>query len=69
VRGFISPAEFIPIVEEIGLMEELGAAVLRRACAACANWPDGISVSVNLSSTQFRSGNLEKTILNRQPCA
>jgi diguanylate cyclase (GGDEF)-like protein len=64
VRGCISPAEFIPIVEEIGLMEELGAAVLRRACAACANWPDGISVSVNLSSTQFRSGNLEKTILN-----
>jgi diguanylate cyclase (GGDEF)-like protein len=64
VRGRISPAEFIPIIEEIGLMEELGAAVLRRACAACANWPDGISVSVNLSSTQFRSGNLERTILN-----
>jgi diguanylate cyclase (GGDEF)-like protein len=64
VRGRIAPAEFIPIVEEIGLMEELGAAVLRRACAACAKWPDGVSVSVNLSSTQFRSGNLEKTILN-----
>jgi diguanylate cyclase (GGDEF)-like protein len=64
VRGRVAPAEFIPIVEEIGLMEELGAAVLRRACAACAQWPDGVSVSVNLSSTQFRSGNLEKTILN-----
>ncbi len=64
LRGRITPAEFIPIVEEIGLMEELGAAVLRRACAACAAWPDGISVSVNLSPTQFRSGNLEKTILN-----
>jgi len=64
VRGRIAPAEFIPIVEEIGLMEELGAAVLRRACAACAKWPDEVSVSVNLSSTQFRSGNLEKTILN-----
>ena len=35
----VSPAEFIPIVEEIGLMEDLGAAVLRRACAACAAWP------------------------------
>ncbi len=44
-------------------MEEMGAAVLRRACAACAAWPDGVSVSVNLSSTQFRNGNLEKTIL------
>jgi diguanylate cyclase (GGDEF)-like protein len=61
--GAVPPSEFIPIVEEIGLMEEMGAAVLRRACKACAGWPDGISVSVNLSSTQFRSGNLEKTIL------
>jgi diguanylate cyclase (GGDEF)-like protein len=60
VLGSISPTEFVPIVEEIGLMEEMGAAVLRRACAA---WPDGVSVSVNLSSTQFRNGNLEKTIL------
>jgi diguanylate cyclase (GGDEF)-like protein len=58
--GPVSPAEFIPIVEEIGLMEEMGAAMLRRACKA---WPDEVSVSVNLSSTQFRSGNLERTIL------
>jgi diguanylate cyclase (GGDEF)-like protein len=61
--GPVSPADFIPIVEEIGLMEEMGAAVLRRACMACAGWPEEVSVSVNLSSTQFRSGNLEKTIL------
>jgi diguanylate cyclase (GGDEF)-like protein len=61
--GPVSPAEFIPIVEEIGLMEEMGTAMLRRACKACAGWPDEISVSVNLSSTQFRSGHLEKTIL------
>jgi EAL domain-containing protein (putative c-di-GMP-specific phosphodiesterase class I) len=60
----VSPAEFIPIVEEIGLMEEMGEAMLRRACKACAGWPDEISVSVNLSSTQFRSGHLEKTILD-----
>jgi diguanylate cyclase (GGDEF)-like protein len=61
--GPVSPAEFIPIVEEIGLMEEMGAAMLRRACKACAGWPDEVCVSVNLSSTQFRSGNLERTIL------
>ena len=61
--GPVSPAEFIPIVEEIGLMEEMGAAMLRRACKACASWPDEVNVSVNLSSTQFRSGNLESTIL------
>ena len=61
--GPVAPSEFIPIVEDIGLMEEMGAAVLRRACKACAGWPDEVGVSVNLSSTQFRSGNLEKTIL------
>src|SRR6202046_3941672 len=62
--GPVSPAEFIPIVEEIGLMEEMGAAILRRACKACAEWPDDICVSVHLSSTQFRRGNLEQTILD-----
>jgi diguanylate cyclase (GGDEF)-like protein len=62
--GPVSPAEFIPIVEEIGLMEEMGAAMLRRACKACAGWPNEVCVSVNLSSTQFRSGNLEDTILS-----
>lgn len=61
--GPVSPTEFIPIVEEIGLMEEMGAAMLRRACKACAGWPEEVSVSVNLSSTQFRSGHLETTIL------
>jgi len=61
--GPVSPAEFIPIVEEIGLMEEMGAAILRSACKACAGWPDEVCVSVNLSSTQFRSGNLESTVL------
>ena len=63
VRGPVSPAEFIPIVEEIGLMEELGAGVLRRACIACASWPEDVNVSVNLSSSQFRHGNIEKTVL------
>jgi len=63
VRGVVSPGEFIPIVEDIGLMEEFGAGVLRRACQACAAWPEDISVSVNLSSSQFRSGRIEKTVL------
>jgi diguanylate cyclase (GGDEF)-like protein/PAS domain S-box-containing protein len=64
VRGRMSPAEFIPIVEELGLMEELGASVLRRACLVCASWPGDICVSVNLSSTQFRSGKIEQTVLD-----
>ncbi len=58
IRGAVSPAEFIPIVEEIGLMEDFGACVLRRACEACCSWPESVSVSVNLSPSQFRSGNI-----------
>ena len=64
VKGRMSPAEFIPIVEEIGLMETMGASILRRACLACASWPKDVSVSVNLSSTQFRSGKIEQTIVD-----
>jgi len=64
VRGVVSPSEFIPIVEDIGLMEEFGACVLRRACLACAAWPEDVSVSVNLSPSQFRSGRIEKTVLD-----
>jgi len=64
VRGRVSPGEFIPIVEELGLMEEFGASVLRRACAACAAWPDDISVSVNLSPIQFRNGRVQQTVLD-----
>jgi diguanylate cyclase (GGDEF)-like protein len=64
VRGRVSPGEFIPIVEELGLMEELGASVMRRACLACASWPDNISVSVNLSPIQFRNGRVEQTVLD-----
>jgi diguanylate cyclase (GGDEF)-like protein len=64
VQGRMSPSEFIPIVEEIGLMDDFGASVLRRACRACAAWPKDVCVSVNLSSTQFRSGRLEKIIFD-----
>ncbi len=64
VRGRVSPGEFIPIVEELGLMEEFGASVLRRACLACASWPNNISVSVNLSPIQFRNGRVEQTVLD-----
>jgi diguanylate cyclase (GGDEF)-like protein len=62
VRGRVSPAEFIPIVEELGLMNEFGASVLRRACVACAGWPSEVSVSVNLSPAQFRSGRVVETV-------
>jgi diguanylate cyclase (GGDEF)-like protein/PAS domain S-box-containing protein len=62
VRGRVSPGEFIPIVEELGLMDELGASVLRRACLACAAWPGDVCVSVNLSPVQFRNNQVLETV-------
>src|SRR5258708_14919815 len=61
-RGMISPAEFIPIAEEMGLIVDIGSWVLRRACHDCAQWPGDVRVAVNLSPIQFRRGNLMRNI-------
>ncbi|MGY8665610.1 EAL domain-containing protein [Bradyrhizobium sp. UFLA05-109] len=57
-RGMVSPAEFIPVAEDTGLINPLGGLMLRRACVDAATWPDDVRVAVNLSPLQFRSGNL-----------
>jgi diguanylate cyclase (GGDEF)-like protein/PAS domain S-box-containing protein len=54
-RGPISPVEFIPLAEEIGLIDEIGEWVMRTACTEAVNWPQHISVAVNLSPIQFKS--------------
>jgi diguanylate cyclase (GGDEF)-like protein len=61
-RGPISPAEFIPVAEDTGLIEPLGAWVLRRACQDAAGWPRAIKVAVNVSPIQFTRGDLVKTV-------
>ena len=53
VRGPISPADFIPVAEECGLIEPLGEWVLRTACADAARWPGDVRVAVNVSPIQF----------------
>jgi diguanylate cyclase (GGDEF)-like protein/PAS domain S-box-containing protein len=63
-RGMISPAEFIPIAEETGLINELGEWVLAAACAEAATWPDDINLAVNVSPVQFRSGTLALKIVS-----
>ena len=52
-RGLVSPADFIPLAEEIGLIVPLGEWVLREACQQAARWPEGMSVAVNVSPQQF----------------
>src|SRR6476469_5318128 len=54
-HGPVSPAQFIPLAEEIGFINELGEWVLRTACAEAAKWPQHVSVAVNLSPIQFKS--------------
>ncbi|MEP5938809.1 MAG: EAL domain-containing protein [Erythrobacter sp.] len=52
-RGFISPAEFIPIAEDSGLIKELGSWALEEACGNAAEWPEQLCVAVNVSAIQF----------------
>jgi diguanylate cyclase (GGDEF)-like protein/PAS domain S-box-containing protein len=63
-RGMISPAEFIPVAEETGLINGLGGLMLRRACMDAAQWPDDVRVAVNLSPLQFRVGNLLSVVMD-----
>lgn len=62
-RGLVSPAEFIPLAEETGLIVPIGEWVLRSACATAAAWPD-VTVAVNLSPVQFRSRGLVAMVTN-----
>ena len=57
-RGMVSPAEFIPVAEEMGLIVELGNQVLYKACLECRRWPGDTAVAVNLSSIQFDRSNV-----------
>ena len=57
-NGIVSPADFIPVAEETGLIVPLGAKALKAACKEAARWPDGLRVAVNVSSLQFKNCDL-----------
>jgi EAL domain-containing protein (putative c-di-GMP-specific phosphodiesterase class I) len=57
-QGLISPADFIPIAEDMGLITPLGEWVLRQACKEAVGWPERVKVAVNLSPAQFKSKTL-----------
>ena len=63
-KGMISPADFIPIAEDIGLIVPLGEWVLREACTEATRWPADVKVAVNLSAVQFRSRNLVQAVIS-----
>jgi diguanylate cyclase (GGDEF)-like protein len=56
--GMIPPAQFIPVAEDTGLINQLGEWVLTTACAEAARWPDHVKLAVNVSPVQFRSNTL-----------
>ena len=53
VRGAVSPADIIPVVEDMGLIVDLGRWILRKACMECMKWPEAVNVAVNFSPQQF----------------
>ena len=53
-RGFVPPADFIPLAEETGLIVRMTEQLLRRACNAAASWPDHLILAVNVSPVQLR---------------
>ncbi|HVI97598.1 MAG TPA: EAL domain-containing protein [Sphingomonas sp.] len=63
-RGAISPAEFIPVAEECGLIEAIGEWVLRTATMEAARWPEGVRVAVNVSPIQFANPALPAIVTN-----
>jgi diguanylate cyclase (GGDEF)-like protein len=63
-RGVVPPDEFIPVLEEIGLIGTLGDWVIKQACADAAKWPGKLSVAVNLSPAQFRNQTLVLSVVS-----
>ena len=60
----MSPGDFIPVAEDIGLIVPIGEWVIREAFAEAARWPADLRVAVNVSSIQLRRGNLVATVMN-----
>jgi diguanylate cyclase (GGDEF)-like protein/PAS domain S-box-containing protein len=58
----IEPLVFIPVAEELRLIDKIGAWVLREACRTAATWPDNLTVAVNLSPLQFSAGSISDVV-------
>lgn len=63
-RGMISPADFIPVAEEVGIIRELGAWALKSVCETVQTWPGDIRAAVNVSAVQFSSDDFVDMVKN-----
>ena len=61
-RGLVPPTDFIPLAEEIGLIVDIGAWVLKAACREAARWPDDIKIAINVSAVQFKGFGLVEAV-------
>ena len=62
--GWVSPADFIPLAEEIGEIDVIGTWVLENACKEACGWPETVGVSVNVSACQFTKVDIAETVEN-----
>ncbi|MCB2047720.1 MAG: EAL domain-containing protein [Novosphingobium sp.] len=60
--GYLSPARFIPVAEESGLVTQIGEWALRAACEQLSKWPESVRIAVNVSPLQFASPSLPAII-------
>ncbi|NNC59690.1 MAG: EAL domain-containing protein [Erythrobacter sp.] len=63
-RGWISPADFIPVAEEANLITDIGEWVLKKACKDAATWSHGVGIAVNVSAVQFGNADLPLVVKN-----
>lgn len=61
-RGWVSPLDFIPIAEDIGLIGPIGEWILNQACTDATEWPHEFAVAVNVSPGQFKTADLVRVV-------
>ena len=62
VSGMVPPDEFISLAEDIGIIGDLGDWALRRACQDALDWPQALTIAVNISAVQFRDPELAQKV-------
>ena len=63
LRGPIPPDQFVPIIEDAGLIHQIGDWVIREACAEAMRWPGDLRVAVNISAAQLSGSGIAETVL------